>query len=61
MINLILTEEEAVLVDESLTTIISCTIGEIYDGDPENRPRLERDIEVLRAVRVRLMKDLSRH
>lgn len=55
-----LTEEEAILVDESLITIISCTIGEIYDADPEERSRLEREIEVLHDVRNKL-KDPSRH
>lgn len=47
MINLSLTEEEAILVEDSLRDIISCTIGEIYDGDQEDRPRLGREIEVL--------------
>lgn len=61
MINLTLTKEEAVLVEYSLRDIISCTIGAIYDGDPDDRPGLERDIEVLREVIVRLMKDLNRH
>lgn len=47
MITLSLTEEEAILVKDSLRDIISCTIGAIHDGDPGDGPPLEGEIEVL--------------
>lgn len=56
MITLILTKEEALLVEDSLPDIISCTIGAIHDGDPGDRPRLEREIEALHDIAARLRK-----
>jgi hypothetical protein len=49
------------LVEDSLRDIISCTIGAIHDGDPDDRPRLESEIEMLHDVVARITSGLNRH
>lgn len=60
MIDLSLNTEEAMLVEDSLRDIISCTIGAIHDGDPDDRPRLEREIGVLRDIVAGLKEQRNR-